>query len=113
MLLAAMVSCTAPAPDADGRWFGTLVPAPAKPGCAASRASLVLRRAVVLFTPDEGTWTLEGRAAPDGSLTAERRSTGANKQPFATTFNGHVTAAGISGAYTTPRCTFSVALHPP
>lgn len=113
MLLAAMAACTAPAPDADGRWFGALVPAPAKPGCAAGHASLVLRRAVMLFTPDEGTWTLEGHAAPDGSLAAERSGAGANKQPFATTFNGRVTAAGIDGTYTTPRCTFSVALHPP
>jgi len=102
-----------PTPDADGRWFGTLTPAPAKPGCDASRASLVLRRTVVLFTPDEGTWTLEGHAAPDGSLTAERSGAGANKQPFATAFNGQVTPAGINGTYTTPRCTFSVALHPP
>ena len=113
VLLAALASCTTPAPNADGRWYGTLTPAPAKPGCAASRASLVLRRTVVLFNPDEGTWTLEGQAAPDGSLSATRNGVGANKQPFATTFSGHATPAGVGGTYVTARCTFTVALQPP
>lgn len=113
ILLVALTSCTAPAADADGRWFGALTPAPAKPGCTASRASLVLRRAVVLFNPDESTWTLEGQAAPDGSLSAERRGTGANKQPFVTKFSGHITPSGVTGTYTTPRCSFMAALQPP
>ena len=113
VLLLVLASCAAPPPTADGRWFGTASPAPAKPGCNASRASLVLRRAVVLFTPDEGTWTLEGNAAPDGSLTAERSGIGVSKQPFKTTFKGSVTPAGITGTYITPRCAFAVALQPP
>ncbi len=103
----------APAADADGRWFGTLTPAPAKPGCTASRASLVLRRAVVLFNPDEGTLTLEGQAAPDGSLSAERNGTGVNKQPFVTRFSGHIARSGVTGTYTTPRCTFMAVLQQP
>ena len=112
-MLVLLASCAAPAgPDADGRWFGTLTPAPAKPGCVESRASLVLRRAIVLFNPDESTWTLEGKAAPDGSLLAERDSMGINKQPFKTTFSGHVTPAGVTGTYATPRCTFTAALQP-
>ena len=110
-LLAALASCTAPAPNADSRWYGTLTPMPAKPGCTASRASLVLRRAVVFFNPDESTWTLEGKAAPDGFLSAERNGMGANKQSFATTFSGHATPAEVTGTYTTPRCTFAVALQ--
>ena len=112
VLLLALASCAAPSPTADGRWFGTANPVPAKPGCNASRASLVLRRAVVLFTPEEGTWTLEGKAAPDGSLTAERGGMGVNKQPFTTTFKGSLTTSGIAGTYTTPRCAFAVALQP-
>ena len=114
VLLAALASCTAPAGlDADGRWFGALTPAPAKPGCIASRASLVLRRTIVLFNPDESTWTLEGQAAPDGSLSAERDGVGVNKQPFKTIFSGHVTPSEVTGTYTTPRCTFTAALQPP
>ena len=113
LVLATAASCAAPAADADGRWFGTLDPAPAKPGCSTSRASLVLRRGTVQFNPDESTWTLEGSAAPDGSLVAARSSLGANKQTFATSFSGRVTPDGIIGAYTTPRCTFTAKLQPP
>lgn len=112
-MLAALASCTASAPDADGSWYGTLTPAPAKPGCTAGRASLVLRRAVVTFNPDESTWTLEGQAAPDGTLSAARNGVGANKQPFTTTFSGHVAPAAVTGTYTTPRCTFTVMLQQP
>ena len=113
VLLAALASCAAPAPNADGRWYGTLTPAPARPGCTIGRASLVVRRAVALFNPNEGTWTLEGRAAPDGSVSAERGGMGANKQAFTTTFSGHATPATVTGTYTTPQCTFTVALRQP
>lgn len=102
------VACAGP-PAADGRWFGTMTPSPAKPGCDPARASLSVTRGAALFAPDEGTWTLQGTAA-GGAINAERTGTGANKQPYPTRFSARLGEGGIAGTYTTPRCSFAVKL---
>lgn len=105
-----LAACGGPAAATDGRWFGDMRPDPVAAGCQPSRASLVVTRNAVLFTPDEGTRTLEGAAAPDGAIVAERTTTGADKKPYATRFAARLADGGINGTYTTPRCRYIVTL---
>ncbi len=105
-----LAACSTAATATDGRWFGTATPDPARPGCAASRASLTVTRGAALFTPDEGTATLQGKTGPDGSVAAQRTGTGANKQPYESRFNAQPSGGGWTGTYTTPRCAFAVVL---
>lgn len=105
-----LAACSSTTTAADGRWFGTATPDPARPGCAASRPSLIVIRGAALFTPDEGTVTLQGKIGPDGSLTAERTGIGANKQPYISQFTAKPSESGWTGTYTTPRCAFAVVL---
>lgn len=105
-----LAACSTAATEADGRWFGTATPDPARPGCTASRASLTVTRGTALFTPDEGTLTLQGKVGPDGSLVAERPGTGANKQPYTSRLSVRSSEGGWVGTYTTPRCAFAVVL---
>ena len=60
----------------------------------------------MLFVPDEGNWTLEGGAAPDGGLLALRGTTGADKKPYDTRFDGRWTQDRATGVYRTLRCVF-------
>ena len=106
LLLAACVGPSA----TDGSWFGAMTPEQASPACRPGRASLVASRGAVLFTPDEGTWTLDGTVAPGGAITAGRMTTGANKQPYATTLTAGLTGGAITGTYATPRCRYAVTL---
>ncbi len=108
-----LASCGPPAGSADGRWFGTMTPDPAAPGCTSGRASLVATRSAVLFTPNEGTRTLEGTVAPDGAVAAERMTTGADKKPYVTRLAARLTDGAITGTYTTPRCSYAVRLARP
>ncbi len=105
-----LAACGGPAPATDGRWFGTMQPDLATAGCQPGRASLVVTRNAALFTPDEGTRTLEGTATPDSAITAERTTTGADKKPYATRFAARLADGTITGTYTTPRCRYAVTL---
>ena len=105
-----LAACSTATTQADGRWFGAATPEPARPGCAASRASLSVTLGAALFTPDEGTATLQGKIGLDGSITAQRTSIGANKQPYESRFNARPSSDGWAGTYITPRCTFAVVL---
>ena len=95
----------------DGRWLGTMTPDPAAPGCEPGRASLVATRGAVLFTPNEGTLTLQGAAAPDGPVTAIRTTTGADKKPYVLRLAARLDGDRIAGTYTTPRCSYTVTLR--
>ena len=108
-----LAACAGPVASADGRWFGTMTPVQASSGCVAGRASLVSSRGAVLFTPDEGTRTLEGTVSPEGAVTAERTTPGANKQPYTTTLTAQLAPGAITGTYATPRCRYAVALTRP
>jgi len=105
-----LAACGAPAPATDGRWFGTMQPDPATAGCQPGRASLVVMRNAVLFTPDEATRTLEGIAAPDGAITAGRTTTGADKKPYVTRLAARLADGAITGTYATPRCRYAITL---
>ena len=114
VLLLLLASCGTPAGLANGRWFGAMTPDPAAPGCPPGRASLVATRNGVLFTPNEGTRTLEGASVPqDGTIAAERTTTGTDKKPYVTRLAARLADSAVTGTYTTPRCSYAVKLTRP
>ena len=104
-----IAACT-PANTPDARYVGSATPTEPSDLCRSTRAVLRLRDGVALFIPDETTWSLPGTAAAAGTLKAERTALGANKQPYSTQLTGTWTAQTATGKYTTPRCTYDVAL---
>lgn len=105
-----LAACAAPAPA--GRYLGTLTPKVPSAACPASRASVVVRDKAVVFTPDEGTWTLRGAVAPDGTIAAERAGRGADRSPYVTRLSARLTPERVTGEYVTPRCTFALTAAP-
>jgi hypothetical protein len=91
------------------RWVGQVTPTTSAPGCTATRGVLLMRQNDVVFTPDEGTWTLYGNAKP-GALTAAASRIGADKKPYDTSLDATWTEAAVNGTYTTPRCSYKVTL---
>lgn len=104
-----LAACATPATP-DARYVGPLTPIAPSDQCKPGRAVLRLRDGKVLFTPDEATWSLTGTVTPDGALNAERTQPGANRQPYTTRLTGTWTLQAATGAYTTPRCAYTVAL---
>ena len=110
VLTLSLTTCGTPATTPTGRYIGSATPRTPGPLCESSKATAQIRNSVVIFTPDDGTWILEGLANPDGTLTADHSRIGVNKQPYDTTFEAHWTPTTITGTYKTPRCTFTVDL---
>ena len=108
-----LAACASPTASTDGEWFGDMTPDQVSPSCPPSRASLVSRRASALFTPNEGTQTLNGTITPEGTVTADRSTTGADKKPYSVTFTAHVEGRSITGTYATPHCHYTVSLRRP
>lgn len=106
--LLALAACTPPQTP-PGRFLGQLTPTRPGPFCAPSRGSLLLRDGQVTFTPDEGVWVLSGTALSNGTLEADRETVG--KQAYATHLEARWTELEVTGTYTTPRCTYAVALQ--
>ena len=111
-VIPALAACATPA-GPSGRWIGQVTPKTTGPLCIASRGVLQMRDQLVSFEPNEGTWVLQGEAKPDGTLYADRTTIGADKKPFETTLEGRWTPTTVTATYTTPRCTFTVALSRP
>ena len=107
--LLALSSC-APSHVA-GRWIGPVTPAKPSETCKPTRGMAQIERDQVIFAPDEGTWILHGTVDAGGDITAERLTTGANRQPYETRLVAKRTPDLVTGTYTTPRCTFSVSLN--
>ena len=63
------------------------------------------------FAPNEGTWLLTGKATPDGALEAEYTRENSDKTAYDTRLIARWTPDAVTGTYTTPRCTFHVALQ--
>ena len=106
LLLAACATPITP----DARYTGPLTPTTPSALCKPSNAVLRLRNGQALFIPDETTWSLTGTATADGALAAERTSQGANRQPYLTRLTGAWTPQSVTGAYTTPRCAYTLTL---
>lgn len=110
-LLLLLAACASPTASTDGEWLGDMTPDQASPGCPPGRASLVSKRAAALFTPNEGTQTLTGTITPEGTVTAIRSTTGADKKPYTVTLAARIGNGSITGTYATPRCRYTVRLH--
>lgn len=110
MVVVLLAACTAPVTP-DARYVGVATPATPGEFCKPGRAVLRLRDGRAVFTPDEGTWTLEGTATAGGAMQAERVGRGANKQPYVTKLTGTWSEQAASGTYVTPRCSYSVQLE--
>lgn len=91
------------------RWIGDVTPTASAPGCTTTRGVLQMREGDVVFAPDEGTWLLYGTATP-GKLDAAASRIGADKKLYETTLQATWTETAVNGTYTTPRCTYKVAL---
>ena len=102
-----LAACAAPATPTL-RYTGTLTPKAPSALCRPSRAVLLLQDGAVQFTPDEGTWRLEGHTGPNNTLTADRDAIGADKKPYATHLAATWTPEHLAGTYTTPRCTYTL-----
>jgi hypothetical protein len=109
LALSACASSTGPS----GRWIGQVIPKIAGPVCVQTRGVLQIRDNLVSFEPNEGTWTLQGEAKPDGTLYADKSQIGTDKKPYETTLEARWTPTTVTGTYTTPRCTFAVNLSRP
>ena len=110
-LLLLLAACASPTTSTDGEWFGDMTPDQASASCPPGRASLVSRRASALFTPNEGTQTLNGTITPEGTITATRSTTGADKKPYAVTLAARMADGSITGTFVTPRCRYAVRLR--
>ncbi len=81
----------------------------ASPACPNIRGTLVIQRDDVVFTPGEGTWTLEGKAVGP-TVQASRSRPSFDHKTFATQLQATVTDTKAIGTYTTPDCTYAVDL---
>ena len=75
----------------------------------ASRATLTIRGASVVFAPQDGTTTLQGTVEGD-SLSASTTLQGADRKPYTLRLSGHRAGDRIDATYTTPRCRYAVSL---
>ncbi len=105
-----LLAACAPDITPDARYIGSTTPTAPSDLCKPSRAVLRIRNGEIIFTPDETTWTLAGKADANGALQAEHIGNGANKQPYPTRLTGTWTANAATGTYTTPRCSYVVQL---
>ena len=78
--LLTLAACALPDAGPSGRWIGSVTPKTAGPLCTPTRGVLQMRGHLVKFEPNEGTWTLDGEAKPDGSLYADHATIGADKK---------------------------------
>ena len=79
------------------------------PNCPETDAALVIQDGTVLFTPDNGTWILSGRAA-NGQIQAAASRPGVDHHLYVTELKGTMTDTTIQGSYTTPSCNYTVDL---
>ena len=109
-LLLPMAACGTASPTPTGRYIGPVTPTTTSEFCQPSKGVLQIRAQIVIFTPDEGTWILDGIANPDGTLTADHSRVTPSKQIYDTTLEARWTPQTITGTYKTPRCTYTVTL---
>ncbi len=111
LLAVSLAACTKTVSvEPSHRYVGTATPSRPGPLCPTTKAEAQVRDGVMLLAPDDGTWTLQGSLAADGTVAADKTIQAASKQPWTTMFQGRWTPTDITGTYTTPRCTFSIAL---
>lgn len=81
-----------------------------------SSATLTIARNRFAFAPSDGTLIITGTIGENSLLQGDLATTGADHKPFVMHLSAKLDGEAVSGTYTTPRCTFTVALaqvHPP
>jgi hypothetical protein len=91
------------------RWIGPVTPTSNPAQCPATKGVLLMRQNKVTFAPSEGIWILEGTAKGD-TIEAFAGRVGVDRKDYDTSLQAHWTEANVTGTYTTPRCTYNVAL---
>jgi len=91
------------------RFIGDLTPTANATDCPTTRGVLVMRKGTVTFAPDEGTWVLDGVAGPE-TLSASRSRVTSDHKTYKTDLQARWSESAVQGTYTTPRCTYRVAL---
>jgi hypothetical protein len=97
------------------RFSGPVLPQGTGAACgSATRGVLVLGEKDFTFAPNEGVVVLHGTVQHTGDDSAKLhgsyQTTGADKKPYAESFDGTLKDDAISGTWTKPGCTASVAL---
>lgn len=93
------------------RFAGNVTPTSTQPNCIKAEGTLLLLDGDVEFAPDNGTWVLTGTATPDGALQAEKTREGSGSSAYETLLIARWNEQAVTGTYTTPRCSFRVALQ--
>ncbi len=93
----------------EARFHGQLTPSATLARCPATDATLLVRDGKLVFTPDQGTWVLEGTATAD-TLAAKRSRPTPDHKSYDTELQAHWNPSEVHGAYTTPFCTYRVDL---
>jgi hypothetical protein len=98
----------------DHRWVGTVIAQDGSLCGAPTRGVMTLRDSdrLIFFLPNDGALVLRGSLAADGTIQAVRDAPGADHKPFTMLMIGQITRNGVIGTYTTPRCRWTVSLHP-
>ncbi len=110
LLLGLAASACTPRVSPDLRWIGKLTPKDNPTACPPTTAVIILHDGHVTFTPDEGTWVLTGTATAAGAMEATRSRQTSGAKLYETSLEARWTESKVTGTYTTPRCTYAVAL---
>lgn len=114
-LLAALPIAACAASNGPTLYTGKLVPAGGT--CdPPSTATLQLHGDAAMFVPNAGTLILHGTMDTNGRVTASLALPGADRKSYSLAFearrSGPDARADIQGRYRTPRCTYTITLHP-
>ena len=77
--------------------------------CPKTHGTLVIQAGDVVFTPNDSTWTLDGKAI-GSSVQASRSRPSFDHKLFATELKATMTEGRAIGTYSTPTCTYAVDL---
>jgi hypothetical protein len=77
--------------------------------CPKTRGTLIIQRDDVVFAPDDGTWTLDGKVS-GSAVSASNSRPSFDHKTFATELKGTMTDKQVLGTYSTPSCTYTVDL---
>ncbi len=113
-MLASLIGLAGCTGSRDGRYVGSVVTETGLCGLASNGGHadgfLTIRGDEVLFAPDQGVVTLNGRIDAAGHMKASLTQAGIDHKPFPMVFEGDVQNARITGRYATPRCRATVQL---
>ena len=78
--------------------------------CPASNGTLIIQNDEIVFSPADATWILRGKAV-NGKIDATRERPSFDHKLYKTTVALELSEDRATGTYTTPTCTYAVALN--